>query len=214
MPAFTIGAVQAGYYRPDRAPFTRLDSLDGRSLLLPGRCELLTKPAHNQTLYSAATLQAQGLRGPHATGQHYIAGAYIEFENNGGAPVAPPTFLQSEGREYYDGLESDANRDYLRVSAVFSALESTDEDRYPLGNQARFILLTQGVAGEHGKPFSDLVSSRVYGGALVAFVDPDDPTQDLLHSRFYFEDPDDQLVKPAGDQIHLSWPLILTVPEA
>jgi hypothetical protein len=64
---------------------------------------------------------------------------------------------------------------------------------------------TEGFVGVHGKQFSDSVSSRVFGIALVAAPGGTaDPSQDLVFSRTYF-DVDQQQVKPAGSGFAFDW---------
>lgn len=123
---------------------------------------------------------------------------FIEFENNGGAAVTPPTIDETDGIEYYDGLSG--TRDYLRVPLTASTVESTDDELYPLGNSCLYFAQTAGSAGENGLTFSSANSSRVYGGAIVSTPVPGDPTQDLLVGRFYYSS-DDQVIKVAGSQV-------------
>ena len=75
---------------------------------------------------------------------------------------------------------------------------------YPKNNIARFIAQTAGTIGVHGNTYSDGSNSRVYGGALVAFLDETDAAQDILLSRFYFAEAN-QVLKPAGSQVGITW---------
>lgn len=141
-----------------------------------------------------------------------IGGMYIEFENvtNPGTPVAAPTFTRdaAEGQAYYTALSASADRDYLRVALISATLGSSDKAKYPLGNQPTFFAQTSGTAGVHGKPFSDVNNSTVFGGALVAFVDEADATRDLVLSRFYLSIGRQQVKLPTS-QIGLEWRLTL-----
>lgn len=125
---------------------------------------------------------------------------YIEFENNGGAAVTPPTPARDEGASYYASLSSSPVRDYLRVAMATVLVDSSDEDLYPEGNRVTFLAQTTGTTGVHGKSFSSGSSSRIYGGAVALVRDSSDPTQDLIICRFYF-DAADQIVKPAAQQL-------------
>ena len=137
--------------------------------------------------------------------QYGIGGMYIEFENvaSPGDPVVTPTFNRSEGISYYDDLAGSSDRDYLRCPLVAGTLEEGDTE-----NITTFFAQTSGVSGVHGKAFSDANNSKVYGGALVAFVDEEDPTRDLVLSRFYVLTAQQQ-VKLATSQIGFEWRLTL-----
>jgi len=165
---------------------------------------------HNDFLYEWGAIFANLLL---RKGLNYgIGGMYIEFENTAspGDPVTVPTFTRDadEGVEYYNGLSDSADRDYLRVPLVAGTLDITDVVQFPKGNCPIFFAQTSGVLGVHGKTFSDSVNSTVFGGALVAFVDADDYTQDLVLSRFYVA-VEKQQVKLASSQIGFEWKLTL-----
>lgn len=199
-----VGKAYGGYVLPGGV--TLVPSLDG-VVRLPG-CWLLRGDAEcNLTMFEWATVYSQLVRGAPDGKDYALNTMYIEFENNGGAPVSVPSFDRTGGKSYYDGLATDANRDYLRVPVIASTLQSTDTDKFPDGNQVTFFAQTAGLEGVHGKTFSDLVSSRVYGAALVASLVQSDQSQDIVHSRFNFSDADKQLVKMSGSQIHITWPL-------
>lgn len=144
--------------------------------------------------------------------QYGIGGMYIEFENvaDPDDPVAAPTVERDPemGVEYYDGLALSSDRDYLRVPLIAGTLNSSDDDDFPKGNEPTFFAQTSGLTGVHGKTFSDSSNSKVFGAALVAFPNEDDPTQDLVFARFYF-DVEDQQVKLATSQIGIEWPITL-----
>lgn len=161
------------------------------------------------TTYDAVTIMCKLLQGAPDGKNYRLAAMYIEFENNSGAEVTPPTYDRSGAAEYYSSLGTDPVRDYLRVPIVNTALESSDTDNYPDGNKLTLFAQTTGSEGVHGKPFSHTVQSRVYGAALVAVPDEDDHSQDIVHSRVYF-DAENQRIKEAGSQISVPWPLTLT----
>lgn len=134
--------------------------------------------------------------------RYKLSAVYIEYENTAspGDPVTPPSFDKSEGVEYYSALSGSSDRDYLRlpVSGVAARLadgfEGADE------NVIDFTAITEGTVGVHGKPFSAAANSTIFGVALVAAPDWDDPSADLVFGRAYYETAD-QLVKPAGGQV-------------
>lgn len=164
---------------------------------------------HNMLMFDWATIVAELLRGAPDGKPYKIGGAYLEYDNNGGAPVSPPTFDRSGGIDYYLSLASSATRDYLRVPLTAADFESTDATVFPGGNKLTFFARTDGVVGVHGKPFSNAVSSRVIGAALVTYPDFGDATQDLVFSRFYWSDTSNQIVKATGSQIGIEWPITL-----
>lgn len=205
------GRARSGYVYPGgRTLVTTLDPLTRREsfVSLPGQWRSHSDWQQNLTLYDWATINGQLLRGSLDGKSYHIGGIYVEFENNGGAPVTAPTFDRSGSKAYYDALAVDANRDYLRIALTASTLTSSDTDLFPSGNIATFFVQTTGVVGVHGKTFSDAVSSRIFGAALVAFPDSSDASQDIVHSRFYF-DTDKQLVKQSNSQVSVTWPLNL-----
>ena len=153
-------------------------------------------------LYDAATVISQLLRGAPDGKDYRIANMYVEFENNGGAAVTPPALVdRSEGLEYYNGLSVSLTRDYLRVPIVRTSLESSNPTLYPAGNAGYYDVHLVGgpsVVGVHGKVFQAGNQSRVYGGALVASPEPDDPAADLVVYRFYYDTAAQQLILPAS----------------
>jgi hypothetical protein len=161
---------------------------------------------HNDFLYEwgaliGPLLARQGL-------QYGIGGMYLEFANVAapGDTVTPVAFGRDadEGADYYSGLAFSPTFDYLRVPLTAVVVESSDPTLFPKGNAPRFFAQTAGVAGVHGKPFSAADNSTVIGGALVAFVDEDDHTRDLVLSRFYFAESDQQ-PKLDTSQVGLDW---------
>lgn len=165
---------------------------------------------HNDVLYEwgaivGPLLLRQGLN-------YGVSGMYIEFENTAspGDPVDVPTVSRDadQGVDYYNALVDSADRDYLRIPLIAGSLRSTDVVKFPIGNAPTFFAMTSGVEGVHGKPFSYASNSVVFGGALVAFVDDSDPTQDLVFSRFYLEVALQQ-AKLDTSQIGFEWQLRL-----
>lgn len=161
---------------------------------------------HNDVLYEWGTILAMLLA---RRGINYgIGGMYIEYANvaSPGDAFAKPTFTRDadQGVQYYDNLALTAMQDYLRVPLVATQIDSEDATLFPKGNRNTFFAQTSGVVGVHGKPFSDAHNSLAIGGALVAFVDPVDASQDLVLSRFYFEEAN-QIAKLASSQIGYEW---------
>lgn len=177
---------------------------------VPQDWDAVTGWMHNDILYEWGTIFASLLM---RKGLNYgIGGMYIEFENvaSPGDPVSAPTVTRNadEGVEYYNALSGSGDRDYLRVPLIASSLGISDATNFPKGNEPSFFAQTTGVEGVHGKTFSDAVNSTVFGGALVAFVDETDPTQDLVLSRFYAEVASQQ-VKLSTGQVGFQWKLTL-----
>ena len=162
---------------------------------------------HNDILYDWGPIVARLLQGNVA---YKLGGIYIEYQNvaSPGTPVTPPAVARDDGYAYYDGLSGSTTVDFLRLPLTSSFLTSSDEEIFPQGNEVTFLAMTAGAVGANGKTFSDTVNSRVYGAALVAIPDSGDRTKDLVFSRFYLPT-NQQIVKPAGQQIVLEWKLIL-----
>lgn len=140
--------------------------------------------------------------------RYRIQGLYLEYENvaSPGDTVSAGTFDRTRDVTYYDDLVGSSVRDYLRVPMTASTLES--EGVAFADNLITFFGRSSGTSGVHGKPFSDTVNSTIFGASLVAFVDNNDATQDLLLSSFYFEIGDQQ-PKLATSQIGIEWQLQL-----
>ena len=160
----------------------------------------------NLVLNQWATIVAKLLTSGDA--RYRIAGMYLEFENTAspGDPVSAPTLNRTRDVTYYDNLSGSGVRDYLRVSMTATQLLSNGSGFN--NNQMIFFARSQGTTGVHGKTFSDSVNSTMFGASLVAFVDNNDATQDLLLSSFYFEIADQQQ-KLSTSQVGLEWELTL-----
>jgi len=134
---------------------------------------------------------------------------YIEFENvaSPGDAVSIPTFVATDGVEYYQGLSSP--KDYLTVPLIgqptigiapgYEAYFTEGVD----GNMLTFLAQTAGAVGVNGATFSNALNSKIYGIALVSAPDSGDPTKDIVIARGYY-DVADQLVKPSAGQVHVS----------
>ncbi len=141
-----------------------------------------------------------------------IGGMYMEFTNvaSPGDTVSPPTLTRDadQGVSYYNQLITSPDTDYLRVPLIAGVMNISDILNFPKGNLPTFFAQTSGMVGVHGKPFGDAYNSTVFGGALVAFVNPTDATQDLVFSRYYLTG-DLQQVKLPTSQIGVEWALTL-----
>lgn len=170
----------------------------------------LTDWVPNTVLYEWATIV--GVLLTQGTTNYKIAGMYLEFENlsDPDDTIAAPDFERGPdtGVAYYSGLSSDAARDYLRVAITAATLSSSDETNFPGGNVCTFFAMSQGAEGVHGKEFSNAANSKLFGGALVAMVDEDDASQDLVLSRAYLSGANQQL-KLDTSQLGLEWDITL-----
>lgn len=140
--------------------------------------------------------------------RYRIGGMYLEFENTAspGDPVSAPTFDRTRDVTYYDDLSGSGVRDYLRVPMTANTVAS--EGTGFTDDLMTFFGRSSGVLGVHGKTFSDSVNSTIFGASLVAFIDNNDATQDLLLSSFYF-DVADQQQKLSTSQVGIEWALQL-----
>jgi len=160
----------------------------------------------NLVLYQWATITSQLLAV--GSSNYRIAGMYLEFENvaSPSTTVTPPSFDRTRDITYYDDLVASSTRDYLRVPMTASPIGSQGTDLS--NNQTVFFARSSGTQGVHGKTFSDSVNSKIFGASLVAFVNNNDSTQDLLFSSFYFNTADQQ-IKLATSQVGIEWELTL-----
>jgi len=148
------------------------------------------------------------LLGKLLAGEDYeINTMYMEFRNGGlPAPVVTPD--PSEGRSYYAALDTGlSDRDYIRVPLTADpTLESSDPTKFST-NRVQFVALSGGYTiGRGGHAFSAAAQSVVYGVALVAAPDPDDPTQDIVFSRSYAPADFTAKLKLVNEEISIVWP--------
>lgn len=184
-----------------RVRASKVDIQGGEELWTPS-----TDWKSNLVLYQWATITSQLLAV--GSSNYRIAGMYLEFENvaSPSTTVTPPSFDRTRDITYYDDLVASSTRDYLRVPMTASPIGSEGTDLS--NNQIVFFARSSGTQGVHGKTFSDSVNSKIFGASLVAFVDNNDSTQDLLFSSFYF-DTADQQIKLATSQVGIEWELTL-----
>lgn len=185
---------------PGKQPYRLFDE-ERKELWLPQ-----TSFKNNLVLNQWGTIVAKLLS--NGDSRYRLGGMYLEFENTAspGDPVSAPTFDRTRDITYYDDLVGSGSRDYLRVPMTASQLLSDGEGF--VNNQLVFFARSSGTVGVHGKTFSDSVNSTIFGASLVAFIDNNDATQDLLLSSFYFAVADQQQ-KLSTSQVGIEWELTL-----
>lgn len=168
-----------------------------------------------QATWGYIAAQQIGFKRPSGRLDYSIAAMYFEYENtvNAEDPVTAPTYEVDEGLSYYDELADTADRDFLRIPLSQEptlGIESEFEDLFTPGldgNKLTFSAQTAGLAGVHGKEFSNDVNSKLFGVALVATPVADDRTQDVIFARTYFA-VDDQVVKALSHQAFIQWDIV------
>lgn len=157
---------------------------------------------NNLILYSGADILAQVLVGKPT---YAIDTMYLEFKNlpMSTDPITPPTFDRTGGIEYYTGLSSSPDVDFLRVPLTVSPLIDSSNAALYVGNQVTFFGISEGTFGFFGKPFNVVSNSAVYGAALVATPDLSDQSQDAVFSRAYAGV--DKVLKETGEEIGVTW---------
>lgn len=175
----------------------RIFSFDPKTLLIKSVVE-----KHNLILYSGADILAKCLTGD-AT--YAVSSMFMEFKNlpSPSDPITPPAFDRSGGIAYYTGLAASLDTDYLRVPLVASPDFASSDDTYYENNQVTFFAISEGSTGVHGKTFSPVSNSAVYGAALVATPEPTQPTQDVVFSRVYSGV--GKVLKESGFEIGITW---------
>jgi len=142
-----------------------------------------------------------------------ISAIYVEYENleDGGDTVALPEFGRDSGVEYYTGLAGSAVRDYLRISlaalpmpGVVDGTQDYYGDDPEIGNKLSFLAITNGSVGVNGLAFADGVNSKIFGVALAATPNVNDPTADLIFARTYLEGAD-QILVPTNARYAITW---------
>lgn len=165
-----------------------------------------TTKQSNLVMYDWAVAVSKLLSGSPDGKNYKIGGMYLEFANNGGSTETPPSFTRAGGVDYYNGLGLSATRDYLRVPVTALTGSNSDDEVYSGNNVVTVYAQTAGAAGVHGKTFSEVNDSRIFGCALVAYPVFADATQDLVLARYYFPT-DEQLDKLASQEIGITWAL-------
>lgn len=180
----------------------------------------LAQWSHNEALAAWGYVAARGLSEGSPTWR--IRKVYVEFQNVAVESdlVAVPTvdgLNPLHGRPYYDALADSTDTDYLRVD-VLAAPQIDVEDGYAgafpdagTGNLLRLHAQSSGLIGINGLPFDDGNNSKVFGTALVVAPVENDPTQDIVIARGYFEGAA-QLIKLPGRQIGVTWEVPFILP--
>jgi hypothetical protein len=137
-----------------------------------------------------------------------IGAVYLEFENVADPedPVSPPATAREDTIDYYEGLSASADRDFLRIPIAITpsiGVVPGFEAYFAEGQGNRLIVHAQsgGTVGVHGKAFSDVANSKVFGIAVVGMPDRADRTKDILFARSYYAADKQQVKAPTG-QIH------------
>jgi hypothetical protein len=155
-----------------------------------------------QTGYGQAAAYLFGTGDP----KYKIGAFYIEFENGSeeeSSVVPPEGFSADEGIEYYTELGSP--RDYIRVPIVIPPVIDTDPNfASSFYNRITLYAETTATEGENGLAFTAGAASKIFGLAIVATPDWDDPSQDLIIGRRYYGE-DDQFMRPTQGGVRVSW---------
>ena len=136
---------------------------------------------------------------------------YVEFSNvaEAGDTVVVPSMSRANASDYYAGLALDPCNDYLRLPVLAYRKYISNPLLFSRPNAIAISTVTGGVTGFHGKPFSHTAISKIYGMALVAAPNPDDPSHDIVYDRAYFS-AIEHAVKLNGPQITVSRSLVFT----
>lgn len=118
--------------------------------------------------------------------------AYVEFVNvpSPGDEATIPSFGETAGAAYYQGLSASTDHDYLRVQLLANPTISLSPDGAAIGlplDTLTFLAQTEGSVGINGKPFTAGANSTVIGMAVVATPVWADATQDRVLARCYYE---------------------------
>jgi hypothetical protein len=126
--------------------------------------------------------------------------AYLEYVN--GPSVSPPEIVATDSLDYYRRLDVTPDRDYLRCFILSHAIKES-------GGKTLLSLMiaSDGDVGVHGKPFSAIAGSKVYGLAIAA--SQTNRRDDILFGRHYFI-PEEQIEKPDNSGIMLTFDLHLS----
>lgn len=175
------------------------------------RRPVVSKPNQIQFSWGFIAAQQLGYRPNPLRPSYHVSAMYIEYENvsDPELPISVSAFSRDIGIDYYNDLASSSAQDFLRVPLRLEPALSVStgyEEYFPAGqgNQLSFFAQTSGIAGVHGKPFSQTVNSKIYAASLVAAPIFSDRTQDVIFARTYF-DVGDQTTKEASSQIGITW---------
>jgi hypothetical protein len=178
------------------------------------RTPIVTKPNQIQVSWGYIAAKQIGYKRQPDRPDYSVSAMYVEYENqtDPDEPIAVTEFARTLGLEYYSGLISSTNRDFLRVPlrlepaiGIAAASEgATVLEENDLGNQLTFFAQTSGTQGVHGRSFSHTLNSKVYAAALVATPYFNDQSRDIIFARTNFSI-GDQTGKEASSQIGITW---------
>ncbi len=166
--------------------------------------KIISRP--NKILYSAADILAKLIAGVDG---YNIGAMYLEYKNVDapGDPITAPTFTRGGGIDYYNGLASSEDVDFLRIPLTISPLITSSGSDYA-GNTVTFYGISEGTVGFNGKPFTAAANSSVYGAGLISVPNFDSQDEDLVFSRVYAGAIDgwtDYIPKENGFEIGVTW---------
>lgn len=162
----------------------------------------------NNVLADYAYIQSRLLRGDI---NYRLSMAYLEFQNvaSPGDPADEVVFDFADGVEYFTALSGSSDRDYIRATLTVSEPTIADgmSALFPKGNKINAYAVSNGIVGVNGKPFSESDNSVICAVAVVATPDKDDPTQDLIYSR-WSAGASQQWAKVDDQKITMEWELV------
>lgn len=159
----------------------------------------------NTVQYGAADIIGRVLTGDAAA---LPSGIYFEFTNNLAAWVKPTDFGRS-GYTYFHSLSSDT--DIIRVPLLLTPGYDTTGSPYS-ANRVTFVAQSggiDGVAGENGNLNFTRGVSYIVGGGVIAMVDDDDWSQDLVFTRGYTDNADAVLRPADPNEVMLRWQFVV-----
>lgn len=139
-----------------------------------------------------------------------VAAMYFEYVNlaaPGDTPV-PPSYVKSDGVEYFTGLQYSADVDFLRVAVLSTGVPTKNVDGDWV--ETYFAVTPGDEIGFWGKAFTPAANSAVYGGALVASPEPSVQSNDVVIARNYPTGA--KVMKPSGEQICMTWSIKVLKP--
>jgi hypothetical protein len=128
---------------------------------------------------------------------------YVEFQNVNDPEtdtVSPPVgFATSEGVEYYADLDSGSGIDYLRIDIASATPKLLSDYPGSVLNAVEYLgYASSSNVGELGTSFGYAHNSLVYGLALVACPEPNNPSADIIIGRKYYSAEDQKLCPVSG----------------
>jgi hypothetical protein len=144
-----------------------------------------------------------------AAGGVFVNGMYLNFTNSpGGTPPFDPVTVDRTA-DLYQSAGSVSPLGVVRVPTLSEPEFSTSDNTKYNNNQVRFTAIsdTNVLNDDTAAELIDGVSN--FYGASLLYLDPNDPTNDLLLAAVNF---DDFIVKVANAQIGVRWTLTFTTP--